>query len=279
MCNVKMVSLLIAAVCAMLPFKGMAQEETIDGLQTAVTPQFLKSVCAPYFDQEPYLEEYIQSFPFENYKVYQVERDSIFYVDGINDTIKNVVRTGSLWERHIIAKIPDLVWEGSVAVDVGGHIGTHALIHSRAVGEHGTVHVFEPQNKLFPELLINMALNGRNNIIFHHEALGKDDSWVELCVLNPNDEGGRYIGSGGERVKMSRLDDLHLQNVSLIEIDVEGYEMNVLAGARETIARCKPALVIEIWPHAQQQQKILEIRDLGYREVYIDSSNLLFLPI
>ena len=47
-------------------------------------------------------------------------------------------------------------------------------------------------------------------------------------------------------VKTSKLDDLEIENVGFIKIDVEGFELQVIEGARETIERDKPVLVIEI---------------------------------
>jgi Methyltransferase FkbM domain len=46
-------------------------------------------------------------------------------------------------------------------------------------------------------------------------------------------------------VPVKRLDDLHLDDVGLIKIDVEGHELAVLLGATDTLARNQPALVVE----------------------------------
>ena len=46
-------------------------------------------------------------------------------------------------------------------------------------------------------------------------------------------------------VPVKRLDDLHLNDVGLIKIDVEGHELAVLRGAADTLTRCRPAVLVE----------------------------------
>ncbi len=67
--------------------------------------------------------------------------------------------------------------------------------------------------------------------------------------------GTNYIGEGGLPISVKTLDGLNL-NVNFLKIDVEGYEPNVLRGARETIKRCKPIIVMEA-NHEPEKQKSL----------------------
>jgi hypothetical protein len=60
-------------------------------------------------------------------------------------------------------------------------------------------------------------------------------------------------------VPVRRLDDLHLRNVGFIKIDVEGYESEVLEGARDTIDACRPNFLIEI---EQRHRSTGNVRDL-----------------
>ncbi len=73
---------------------------------------------------------------------------------------------------------------------------------------------------------------------------------------------------------------VNLQNVSVIKMDVEGYEMEVIAGGMETILRNKPVLFVEIWRAGieRYEQKVQTIEALGYTSVWLGDDDFLFLP-
>ena len=67
--------------------------------------------------------------------------------------------------------------------------------------------------------------------------------------MNPatgGNEGGTGVGLGGDRAELRALDGFGFERVSLLKIDVEGYENEVLEGAVDTIRRNRPVVVIEI---------------------------------
>jgi hypothetical protein len=92
-----------------------------------------------------------------------------------------------------------------------------------------------------------------------------------------SNEGGTYVGSGPDRVTLTRLDDFHLQNVSFIKMDVENFEDFVLAGGAETIEKSKPVIFLEIQGNNEQlyaaggtreektQATIALLRKIGYQ--------------
>jgi hypothetical protein len=64
---------------------------------------------------------------------------------------------------------------------------------------------------------------------------------------DPNLGASRVVDSGGAaRIVVGPLDDIFGGRVSLIKLDIEGYEVKALSGARLTIARCLPVLVLEV---------------------------------
>jgi rhodanese-related sulfurtransferase len=68
-----------------------------------------------------------------------------------------------------------------------------------------------------------------------------------------------------EKVKIIRIDDAVATSraVGVIQLDVEGYEAQALAGAMDTIARCKPVVVLETVP--RRSERVMEtLKSLGY---------------
>jgi len=194
-------------------------------------------------------------------KCYLPELDAYFYIDDIPDGIKDHLRKGIYWEASIGNLIKSNVRRNSVAIDIGAHIGIHTITMSRKVGQHGHVVAFEPQEKIYAELLQNLQTNHCSNVTALRQAVGDTDQTIQLNVRNVLNEGGTAIGEGGDHAQMVRLDALNLNNVSLIKIDVECYEYHVFQGARETILRNKPVIIFELMSGSDYYNCSSEIKE------------------
>lgn len=136
--------------------------------------------------------------------------------------------------------------ERRVVVQAGGNVG----IFPRRLAElFETVHTFEPDPTLFGYLRSNAPFK---NIHAVCAALGDDVEPVSLCS-DRRDNSGRlshpgltHVVPGGGDVRQMRLDELQLTRCDLLYLDIEGYELRALRGAEETIARCRPVIVVEI---------------------------------
>ena len=179
------------------------------------------------------------------------------------DPIKGNLANGLVWEPHVVRSLQEHVVPGSVALDIGAYIGTHAMLMGRLAGPEGRVYAFEPQRKLHRELRRNIDLNGLANVTALKYAIGAETRIVEMnppkaiaVVAAAGEkmapagaalgEGGVAVGSGGEKVEMRTLDSFGFENVSLVKIDVEGFEDEVLAGAERLIRESRPVILIEI---------------------------------
>jgi FkbM family methyltransferase len=143
-----------------------------------------------------------------------------------------------------------VVRPGSIVVEAGANIGTHTVELSRIVGEQGRVYAFEPQRIVFQTLCANVQLNSRNNVICRQEAVGEAEGVILVPPIDyrsANNFGGLALGSyrEGEPVPVVRIDDLKLPHCGLIKCDVEGMEVSVLKGAKETIEKFRPVLYVE----------------------------------
>ncbi|WP_270937593.1 FkbM family methyltransferase, partial [Falsiroseomonas oryzae] len=143
-----------------------------------------------------------------------------------------------------------LLRPGDVAVDCGANIGAVAVPLARKVGPAGRILAFEPMRLPFLCLCATAVLNGLPQIDPRRQALGAMPGDVALPDLDPTAPGNHgalsLLGAtGGERAQVVTLDSLRLLRLALLKIDAEGMDWAVLQGARETIARCRPALYVE----------------------------------
>lgn len=223
----------------------------------------------------------IKNFPKPFYQIYSVQNVGSFYVDNRVDIIKNQLRSGQIWENPIVEAMKKHIKPGSVAIDIGAHVGTHSLIMSKLTGKEGKVIAFEPQLKLFSELVMNMVLNQCDNVKAFRCAVGEEFRLVEMNPPVVDNEGGTKIGKGGDKAQLIPLDSLGLTNVSLIKVDVENYEYEVLLGAEKTIKENRPVIIIEIMGNIYQsipnRQELVyktlhTIEKMGYSVKYIDGS-------
>lgn len=132
------------------------------------------------------------------------------------------------------------------AVDVGAHVG---LWSRDLASRFARVHAFEP-------VAAHADCFGRNvpeaNVVLHRHALGREDGFVEAEVATEGNSGSTYVFEVDAGIPCRRLDSLALPEVDFLKIDVEGFELFVCEGARETLLRCRPVVVLEQKDHATE---------------------------
>ena len=250
------------------------------------------SLMKPYLDSEDielYSNDltYIQDFPFLAYKLTTVPTQGSFFINDVDDTIKNHLRQGLCWESSNQALIQQYVKPGTVALDIGAHIGTHTVTMSKCVGDKGMVIAFEPSKGTYRELTYNIVVNRCKNTYPIHAAIGKAKGVIDVIISHPHNEGGSYVVNtkgGNDSAVMLPLDVFNLNNVSFIKIDVENMEADVIDGAVATITRNKPVMLIEIQGNGQRPEQLGEdteqmalisiekIRSLGYTLQHLENS-------
>jgi FkbM family methyltransferase len=154
--------------------------------------------------------------------------------------------------------------DGAVAIDCGANIGVHTVEWATAMTGWGSVIAIEAQERIYYALAGNIAVNNAFNAIAMHAAVSSESGVMKIpepdylkassfgsLELRKSDN-NEFIGqpidySDGKLVPVQKLalDDMKLARLDLIKIDIEGMEMEALQGARETIERCRPILLIE----------------------------------
>lgn len=166
-----------------------------------------------------------------------------------------------------------LLGEGKVLYDIGANIGFFTLSGSRLVGDSGRVYAFEPAPGNVAAIRENIALNALGNVEVLDVALGarrarerlllvEDLSWSRL------ESQGWHPGT--ERtldVDVVPVDELvregRIRPPDVIKLDVEGSEIDVLNGMRETLAEHRPKIVCEL--HGTNHEFVALMAELGYR--------------
>ncbi|MBO6657052.1 MAG: FkbM family methyltransferase [Pseudomonadales bacterium] len=195
------------------------------------------------------IADYVEAFPVDDYDIYPMPGGLItgnLYLDDVKDVIKDELKEGNLWETHVIDMIVKYAQRGTTILDVGAHIGVHSLIMSKLAGPTGRVYAYEPQKKLYRELVHNMRLNDAINVVPMRYAAGDTLAVIEMNPPTQGNEGGTSVGEGGDQAELRTIDSFGFKNVSLIKLDVEHLEDQVLEGARQTILESNPVILVEI---------------------------------
>lgn len=172
----------------------------------------------------------------------------------------------SRYEPYMAKTLEENLKNGDTFFDVGSNKGWFSLLASKIVGPHGKVFAFEPAPEVF-ELLKNNtkgvqnikptqagvgSINGK--LTFASQGTSSAGSFVEN-VTKINEQYLKDIPILGVDVPICTLDSL-IQDLgtipNLIKIDVEGFELEVLKGAKNLLGTHTPKIIMEIHPKQLQ---------------------------
>jgi FkbM family methyltransferase len=170
--------------------------------------------------------------------------------------------------------------QGAVFYDVGANVGFFTLIGARLVRPNGYVRAFEPHPDNAAVLEHNIEINGLRNVELIRAAVGAETGTAKLAGETPLT---LHLSAQGIDVPLVTLDEL-AENLppTLIKIDVEGAELDVLEGAKDTLARDRPVVVCEVHDTAEQCAALLTAAGYVVTELERDAGglpHLLGLPL
>lgn len=143
---------------------------------------------------------------------------------------------------------------GETVIDIGSNIGFYTLWASRVVGSAGKVISIEANPETFGILKSNVIENHCNNVVFFCCAAGAEEGYADLCVPSNYPAASTIlqkeeIRRGSYRVPMMTVDSivrkLGLKRIDWMKIDVEGSDVEVIAGCKDVIRTYKPKIIIE----------------------------------
>jgi FkbM family methyltransferase len=182
-------------------------------------------------------------------------------------TQRIILLENTFYEYRQMRAVRDMIPPGAVIVDAGANIGNHTVFFG-LICRAAMVHSFEPLRTIYPVLERNVALNGLTNVRCHNAALGATAGRGSLASFGSgNIAASQFNLAGGDDYTVMPLDALPLDRLDFLKIDVEGTQATMLEGARETLARHRPTIWIELRPaQGEYEPGDALMRSLGYRQ-------------
>jgi len=158
---------------------------------------------------------------------------------------------------------------GTAAIDVGANLGIHSLVLSACVGGGGKVHAFEPVAAIRAKMEENLKINTITHVQLYEPALGNSIGKVSFRsnTADFNIGKGCVDQEGGLSVPITTIDHEFKETelpVSVIKIDTEGHELEVLKGAAGLLKKYRPTIVMEFNPKSYSLLEIEHQIPLSY---------------
>lgn len=157
-----------------------------------------------------------------------------------------------VWEPDTIEFMRRACADGDI-VHAGTFFGDFLPGISSAIAPSAKIWAFEPSAENYRCAKITIEINALRNVVLTHAGLGSERKSAKIKTTNREGValgGGSIIAEDGrEPVEIMTVDEaVDRRTVSVIQLDVEGYEKEALAGALGTIERCHPFLILEDVP-------------------------------
>ncbi len=182
--------------------------------------------------------------------------------------LSNYIESNIFWQgveeedRGQVRLLKELLKPNDVFFDIGANIGVISLIAANILSE-GYVHAFEPSEHHLQKLLRNIRANGFQNLQVNPFGLSDEEAVHELYLPVEQENQIRNTGRATvneienededfkkETIETRTLDsyveEKGVNRIDFMKIDVEGEELSVLRGGRETIDRLEPDVTMEL---------------------------------
>jgi len=178
-------------------------------------------------------------------------------IESIKDTYKLPVEMyeESIFKyKHGLKLLPEDIIKGldnKDFIDCGAYIGESALIFEKEYNPN-KIYSFEPVLDNYKLLTENIKINNLKKVIAIQKGVGEKSTTkkyhsLDVCsFISENGEAEMDIISIDEYVENNNL------SVGLIKMDIEGYELEALEGAKKTIKKFKPVLLIGIYHNPEE---------------------------
>jgi FkbM family methyltransferase len=166
-----------------------------------------------------------------------------------------------MYDPNNLVVVSALLKNGDIFIDAGANMGYSSLLMATVVGETGHVYALEPSKRDCKRLEDNIELNGLGSTVSHYPyALADVKGSATLQIASEernalNTLGNEFSVKGVEKVSTETVDTITLdefveeeeiRKVDVLKLDIEGSELKALAGAKKTIQKYKPAIMLGV---------------------------------
>lgn len=174
-------------------------------------------------------------------------------------------------EPEVQEALRRVIAPGATVYDIGANVGFFSLLAARLTGPEGRVLAFEPSPPAVAGLRANLALNPDARVDVRETAVAATVGRARL--LQVGEHSWSHLEDRGWHPDTTAVVDVDVTTVDaevaagaptpdVLKIDVEGSEIAVLEGARDTLARARPALIVEL--HSTNHEVMNLLDQVGY---------------
>ena len=159
---------------------------------------------------------------------------------------KSILRTGEPYELEMLRDMRMRLAPGDLVLDIGANVGNHTL-YLAAIADARVI-AFEPNVHLAEGIAVSAARNALDGQIkVRAFAVGAAAGHATFARLTPENLGAQALALGAGWIEVMPLDALGIEGpVRALKIDVEGMEIDVLAGAVESDRPGSPSSLCRI---------------------------------
>jgi len=217
-------------------------------------------------------------YQYPSRTIRRIMRHGIFLKVDISDYIGHYIYYG--FKDASQEALFGLCKDDSYVLDIGTNIG-YSLLRMASLAPLGQLAGFEPDPVNHAQSVSNMSLNpAMRNLRVFNVGLGDSTMLAEIEVRTPGNRGANRVaaGDGGNVViSITTLDaifpNLNWDRLTLVKLDVEGYELKALRGAESTLKAFYPILFIEvndinlIHQSSSARELIQYLLSIGYTDI------------
>lgn len=183
------------------------------------------------------------------------------------------------YEQYETALMKSQINSESICVDVGANIGYYTLLMASRAKK---VFAIEPDRESFEILEKNVKENNLKNVVLINKA-ASDKKGKKYLVRDEKNQGNSKIQSTpnpsfdkegntnkSDLINTDTLDNLLIneQYISCIKIDVQGWETEVIKGAKKIVERDRPTLFLEYTPGEYSNKKMISFLKNTYQNIF-----------
>lgn len=203
----------------------------------------------------------------------------LFYVDHIQ---KIIFESRNYYEIQTLDYLKSKYGTFDTILDIGSNIGNHMLYYCDKLGAK-QIHCFEPNQFNYNILQKNIKLNNLQNKVFlYKKAVGAKAAKGSEKNFTYENTGMNVVeilteeSTVDDAIDIVTIDSFHFAGVDFIKIDVEGFEMEVLQGAKQALQSSNAVVLIEVFDNNKQQVDTF-MHSLGYKElISLEDYNVIY---